>query len=108
MSESMNSPDSPFYLAIKYNRKHNDTEVCKKQPLGENILQVIIKNMAKQADLPGRKTNYSARKIYMYKIPTCWTSPNNNSATDRAQKCSEYNYYDVASNEMQKKMSNTL
>ena len=34
----------------------------KRQPLGENTLRAIMKNMAKRADLPGRKTNHSARK----------------------------------------------
>ena len=61
----MNSPDSPFYLAIKYNRKPNDTEWHKRQPLGENTLRAIMKNMAKQADLPGRKTNHSAENLHV-------------------------------------------
>ena len=65
MPESMNSP---FYLAIKYNRKHNDTEWYKRQPFGENTLPAIMKNMAKQADLPGRKTNHSAQKTTCTKL----------------------------------------
>ena len=39
----MNSPDCPFYLAIKHNRKHKNTEWYKRQPIGENTLQAIMK-----------------------------------------------------------------
>ncbi|WAR09390.1 hypothetical protein MAR_019348 [Mya arenaria] len=34
----------------------------KKEPVGENTFRGIMKNMAEKDELPGRKTNHSARK----------------------------------------------
>ena len=106
--ESMNNPDSPFYLAIKYNRKPNDTEWYKRQPLGENTLRAIMKNMAKQADLPGRKTNHSARKSTCTKLLHAGLHPTTIQQLTGHRNVQSINNYAVASNEMQKKMSNIL
>ena len=61
----MDSPHSQFYLAIKYYPKHKDTEWYKRQPLGEKTILAIMKNMAKQADLPGRKTNLVPENLHV-------------------------------------------
>ena len=102
--ESMNNPDSPFYLAIKYNRKPNGTELYKRQPLGENTLRAIMKNMAKQADLPGRKTNHSARKSTFTKLLHAGLHPTTIQQLTGHRNVQSINNYAVASNEMLKKM----
>ena len=104
----MNNPESPFYLAIKYNRKPNDTEWYKRQPLGENTLRAIMKNMAKQADLPGRKTNHSAQKSTCTKLLHAGLHPTTIQQLTGHGNVQSINNYAVASNEMQKKMSNIL
>ena len=104
----MNNPNRPFYLAIKYNRKPNDTEWYKRQPLDENNLRAIMKNMAKQADLPGRKTNHSARKSTCTKLLHAGLHPTTIQQLTGHRNVQSINNYAVASNEMQKKMSNIL
>ena len=58
----MNYPESPFYLAIHHQRKPDPETWFKGQPLGENSLRYIMKNMASKAEIPGRKTNHSRRQ----------------------------------------------
>ena len=57
----MCAADSPLYLAI--NRKRNeDSFWYKKQPLGVNHIDKMMKLLVKGTTITGRKTNHSARK----------------------------------------------
>ena len=56
----MCEPDSPFYLAVNH---HADAQPWyKRQRMGKNKLGLIMKSLAKQGDLKGKKTNHSVRK----------------------------------------------
>ena len=57
----------PFYLALNERRK---TEVWyKRQRMGVNSINSIMKNMASQADIQGKKlTNHSARRTLVKKL----------------------------------------
>ena len=59
--EKMKQPDSPFYLSINYNHT-SSSSWYKNQPMGVNTINSAMKILAQQADLPGKKTNHSARK----------------------------------------------
>ena len=58
----MNKPDSPFYLAVKHQRKPDDDVWCVRSPLGKNEIRKFLSTAAKNASLQGRVTNHSVRK----------------------------------------------
>ena len=59
--KQMCQPDSPFYLAI--NHKRADYSLWyKKQPLGINHIDKMMKLVIAGTSITGRKTNHSARK----------------------------------------------
>ena len=59
--KDMCQPDSPFYLAI--NHKRADYSLWyKKQPLGINHIDKMMKLVIAGTSITGRKTNHSARK----------------------------------------------
>ena len=61
-SKIMRQADSPFYLVVNW--KHKDTtEWYKAQPMGIHKVNDAMKTLPKHANLAGRKTNHSARKI---------------------------------------------
>ena len=66
-----------------------------------------MKNMAKQAYLPGRKTNHSAQKSTCTKLHV-GLHPTTIQQLTGHRNVQSINNYAVASNEMQKKMSNIL
>ena len=70
--ESMNLPNSPFYLATNIHSNLYDSKPWfKAQPLGVNKLNSLAKDMAKQANLDQtnkRITNHSARKHLVQKL----------------------------------------
>ncbi len=51
--------ESPFYLAVNYNYS-NDDIWYKKQKMGKDRINTIMKRMAASAGLSGEKTNHSA------------------------------------------------
>ena len=60
--ESMTKDNSPFYLVIKHNRRHDDPVWFCNTPLGKNSLSSMMKSGCEKAGITGRKTNHSARK----------------------------------------------
>ena len=54
-------PESPFYLALNYN-KTPKFFWYKKQPMGVNHRDKMMKTLVKRTSITGRKTNHSARK----------------------------------------------
>ena len=67
-----------------------------------------MKNMAKQADLPSRKTNHSAQNSTCTKLLHAGLHPTTIQQLKGHRNVQSINNYAVASNEMQKKMSNIL
>ncbi len=53
--------EPPFYLAVNYNNS-NDDILYKKQKMGKDRINTIMKRMAASVGLSGEKTNHSARK----------------------------------------------
>ena len=60
--QEMMDDNSPFYLAVKHNRRSDDPIWFCKGPLGKNSLSHIMKSGCEKAGISGRKTNHSARK----------------------------------------------
>ncbi|XP_062619802.1 uncharacterized protein KIAA1958 homolog [Saccostrea cucullata] len=71
---STKTPSSPFYVAINHKRTPDSQFWYKNQPIGENSLRSIMKDMATKANLPGKKTNHSAPA-------SCRDCSNNDSTT---------------------------
>ena len=59
--QEMMDDNSPFYLAVKHNRRSDDPIWFCKGPLGKNSLSHIMKSGCEKAGISGRKTNHSAR-----------------------------------------------
>ena len=104
----MNYPESPFYLAIHHQRKPDSETWFKGQPLGENSLRYIMKNMASKAEIPGRKTNHSARKTTCTKLLHAGVAPTTIQQLTGLKNVQSVNNYAIASNEMQHQMSDIL
>ncbi|XP_056000117.1 uncharacterized protein KIAA1958-like [Ostrea edulis] len=102
------SPDSPFYVAINYKRAPDSHIWYKNQPLGENSLRSIMREMAKNANLPGKKTNHSARKSTCTKLLHAGIAPTTIQQLTGHKNVQSINNYAVASVEMQKTMSDIL
>ena len=65
--EGANLPESLFHLAV--NHKLNEhSKWCKCQPLGIHQINGFMKTLSEIAELPGRKTNHSARKTTVPKL----------------------------------------
>ncbi|XP_069130277.1 uncharacterized protein [Argopecten irradians] len=62
----MNTPESPFYVAV--NQNNSGQKWFKNQPVGRNKLGVMMKTMASNAGLTGKKTNQSLRKTLCTKL----------------------------------------
>ena len=58
----MNKPDSPFYLAVKHQRKPDDDVWYVRSPHGKNEIGKFLSTAAKNAGLQGRATNHLVRK----------------------------------------------
>ena len=58
----MMDDNSPFYQAIKHNRRPGDPVWFCKGPLGKNVLSQMLKSGCERAGIHGRKSNHSARK----------------------------------------------
>ena len=64
----MNKPDSPFYLAVKHQRKPDDEVWYMRSPLGKNEIGKFLSTAAKNAGLQGRVTNHSVRKTCISRL----------------------------------------
>ena len=104
----MDYPESPFYLAIHHQRKPGSETWYKGQPLGENSLRAIMKDMASKAELPGKKTNHSARKTTCTKLLHAGVAPTTIQQLTGHKSVESVNNYATASNEMQHHMSDIL
>ena len=99
--------EAPFYLAINHQRRASGNWY-KNNALGENSLRNIMKTMATEADLPGRKTNHSARKTTCTKLLHAGIAPTVIQQLTGHKNTQSVNNYAAASNDMQREMSNIL
>lgn len=106
--QGMCYPDAPFYLSINYNRTKDSAVWYKNQPLGENSLRGIMKKMAKKANIPGRKTNHTARKTTCTKLLHAGVEATTIQQLTGHKNVQSVNNYANASAEMQQHMSDIL
>lgn len=105
---NMCEPDSPFYLAINHIRRPWSDTWYKVQSLGENSLRGMMKKMAEQAGIRGRKTNQSARKNTCTKLLDVGTDQNTIQQSTGDQDVHILSNNSKVKNENQKHVSNIL
>ena len=99
----MQKPDEPFYLAVMKNPK---THIWfKKQPLGIHSLGSLMKNMALVANLPGKRTNHSARRTMITTLRHGTVNPLDISQLSGHKNLKSIYSFSTVSEERQKKMS---
>ena len=110
MPKEMNEADSPFFLAINYQRNPNNPNHCwfKKNPLGKNQIYKLVPNM--KANCPalndGRKlTNHSVRKHLLQKCNDMGLAP---TATVQISGLQSVNSYSKLNDQQQKKIAMAL
>lgn len=101
-------PEAPFYIAVNHNRKENADVWYKCQPVGEGTLRGFMKSMAERAELPGRKTNHSARKTTCTKLLHSGVAPTVIQQLTGHRNVQSVNNYATASIEQQQQMSDIL
>ena len=80
----------------------------KKQPLGENSLRTMMKNMANAISLPGKKTNHSVRKTMCTNLLHAGIAPTNIVQLSGHKNVASLNNYATASRNQQQLMCNIL
>ena len=107
----INAPESPFYLAVRHNRRSNEEVWYMKAPLGKIEIGKFLSTTAKNAGLhrEGKKvTNHSVRKTCI-SMPLDADVPENFVAQLSGHKSTEsLQSYKSASAKHQKRMSLTL
>lgn len=103
----MCQPDSPFYLAINHNRKQGSFWY-KKQPLGVNQIDKIMKTILKGTSVTGRKTNHSARKTMVEKLCRANVPDSTVMQLSGHKSVTSLNHYKKPSLEQQQSLSHLL
>lgn len=101
-------PGFPFYVTICHNRKPNSEIWYKAQPLGDHTLETLMKKMAQTAQIPGRKTNTSARKTTCTRLLHSGVAASTIKQLTGHKNIASVENYAVASKDMQHEMSNIL
>ena len=101
-------PESPFYLAINHLRKVGSEKWFKSQPLGVNTLNTLMKVMATDCGLQGKKTNHSARKTTCTELLHGGIAPTTIQQLSAHRNVQSVNNYANASLEMQAQMSDMI
>ena len=104
----MNGPDSPFYLAVKHQRKPEDEVWYMKSPLGHNEIGKFLSTAAKNAGLQGRVTNHSVRKTCISRLLDADVSENYVAQLSGHRSLKSLDAYKSASFEHQRRMSRAL
>jgi len=104
----MLSDNSPFYLAVFYNRPPECQQWYKKQPLGVNLLRSMMKRMAAATALPGKKTNHSVRKTMCTNLLHAGVAPTNIIQLSGHKNVASLSNYATASRQQQHAMCNIL
>ena len=97
---------SSFYLSVKQNPTNKIW--FKRQPMGQNYLGKIMKDMCNGAGIPGRKTNHSIRKTMCTTLLHAGVNPNLIAQLSGHKHVASINNYAIASKNQQRQMSNIL
>ncbi|XP_070550399.1 uncharacterized protein KIAA1958 homolog [Ptychodera flava] len=108
-----NSPETPFYLAIKDNNPKSPTEKTwfKRQAMGPNTIGNIMKNMSTESglsDLGKKLTNTSARKYMLQKLNDEMVPPTHTMQKSAHKNVQSVNNYCKLSDKQQFAMSHIL
>lgn len=105
------APESPFYLAVRHNRRSNEEVWYMKAPLRKNEIGMFLFTVAKNAGLQQegkRVTNHSVRKTCISRLLDA-DVPENFVAQLSGHKSTEsLQSYKSASSKHQRRMSLTL
>ena len=104
----MKTADSPFYLAINYNRRGEGSVWYKKTPMGVDRIGQIMSRMAKKAGLSGKFSNHSVRRTMCNQLIRAGVHPNLVSQLTGHRNVSSLARYATASIDQQKKMCTIL
>ena len=99
--------DSPFYLSI--NHKHKPGSYWyKKLPLGIHKVDGMMKNLAKDGSLTGKKTNHSARKTQVQTLCAANVADSAVMQLSGHKSVQSLNHYKRPSLQQEKHMSHLL
>ena len=101
----MNNADSPFYLAINYRRRADNSIWYLKTPLGKNEIGKFMKVAAQTAGLQGNITNQSVRKTCISRLMDAEVPVNYVAQLSGHKNLKSLDSYKAASVEHQRKMS---
>ena len=101
----MINADSPFYLAINYRRRADNSIWYLKTPLSKNKTGKFIKIAAQTAGLQGNITNHSVRKTCISHLMDAEVSGNYVTLLSDHKNLKSLDSYKAASVEHQQKMS---
>ncbi|KAK2554202.1 Transcriptional regulator QRICH1 [Acropora cervicornis] len=104
----INKPDSPFYLAVKHQRKPDDDVWYMRSPFGKNEIGKFLSTAAKNASLQGRVTNHSLRKTCIARLLDANVSNNFVAQLSGHRNLKSLDAYKSASYENQRRMSLAL
>ena len=101
-------PNSPFYLAVKHQRKQDDDVWNMRSPLAKNEIGKFLPTAAKNAGLQGRVTNHSVRKTCISRLLDEDVPDNFVAQLSGHRSLKSLNAYKSASHERQRRMSLAL
>ena len=90
----MNAPKSPFYLAVRHNRRSNEEVWYMNAPLGKNEIGKFLSTAAKNAGLHREGKSFYQENPY-FEAPWCWCSRELCSPTEWPQKHGEFTVLEV-------------
>ncbi|XP_070547977.1 uncharacterized protein KIAA1958-like [Ptychodera flava] len=107
--EAMNFDDAPFYLGIEYVTSTLQRGIWfRKQPMGVNKLNTIMKSMANAAGLSDKLSNHSARKACVQRLLDAGVPPITAAQLSGHKNPTSLNRYSTANEDQQRQMSNIL
>ncbi len=104
----MLEPDSPFFLNINHKRRPDCPYWFKAQKMGINTLSSMMKKMATNAGVTGRKTNHSVRKTNTQRLIDAGVPTNSIMELNGWRNVSTVLKYATSSVERQEHMSDVL
>ena len=104
----MKMPESPFYLAINYNRRSESAMWYKQSPMGVDRIGSIMSRMAKKAGLVGKYSNHSVRRTMCSQLIRAGVHPNLVAQLSGHRNVSSLARYATASIDQQKQMCQIL
>ena len=103
----MCTPEAPLYLAINH-RRADYSYWYKKQPLGVNYIDKMMKSVVEGTSITGRKTNHSARKTMVETLCRANIPDSTVMQLSGHKNVQSLNHYKKPSQEQQKSISHLL